>query len=226
MLHKNNNRPLIPFDPCFIWVETKEGGYFRRKRGTVKVAKLNASLKKYQQAFSKISPLAFKLKDWLKPYTNQLDAGRLHGKLTAALVKSFMEKEQLTYTYLKDFEFQKQHPFVRTYFGYPMEVTAASVRIILPVKKYIVERISDVVTGYYFELIVVAGDLMKEIPLYRDSVKSQEYEFETNYEDCVMEIALPTDGAPWMVMVKMHTMEGKEEAIHPRHYAMRVIAVG
>src|SRR5688572_29759112 len=110
MLRKNNDRPLIPYDPNFIWVETKEGGYFRRERGSVKEAKLNASLKKYQKALSEISPIAQRLKSWLKPYTYKMDTGRLQGKLTAALVKSFFETETFTFTFLKDYEFQKAHP--------------------------------------------------------------------------------------------------------------------
>lgn len=226
MLRKNNDRPLIPYDPNFIWVETKEGGYFRRKRGTVKVAELNATLKKYQKAFSKISPIAGRLKDWLKPYTHKLDTGRLHAKLTAALVKSFLETNIIKFTYLKDYEFQKAHPFSRIHAGYPVDVMADAVRIKLPVKDYSVEKISEPVTGYYYELIVVAGDLMSEFPLYRNSVRSQQYEFEKEYEDCELEIMLPGNGEPWMVMVKMNTMEGKELAVNPRHYAMRVVAVG
>ena len=226
MLRKNNARPLIPYDPNFIWVETKEGGYFRRKRGTVKVAKLNASLKKYQKAFSEISPIAQRLKLWLKPYTHNLDTGRLQGKLTAALVKSFLETNTFNFTYLKDYEFQKAHPFSRIHIGYPVEVMADRVTIKLPVKHYLVERISDIVTGFYYELIVVAGDLKNETPVLRNSVRSQEYEFEKDYKDCVLEIALPASGEPWMVMVKIGTIEGDVEAVHPRHFAMRVVAVG
>jgi hypothetical protein len=227
MPRKKQQRPLLPPDPNFIWVQTKEGGFYRRKRGTVKEATLNTKLKEYQKAFSKISPVASRLKAWLEPYTYRLETGRLQGKLTAALVKSFLESGETQFTYLKDFEFQKEFPFSKHHGNFPVKIKDDAVEIQLPVYNYSVDKQSPIVTAYYYELIVIGGDPMKDGPVFRDSVTSPVFEFEKTYGECVMEIDLPGNGLPWMVMLKLHTIElGSEMAVHPRHYAMRVVAVG
>jgi hypothetical protein len=37
---------------------------------------------------------------------------------------------------------------------------------------------------------------------------------------------LPTGKQPWMIFLKLSCLEGNEAAIHPRHYGMKVVAVG
>ena len=41
-----------------------------------------------------------------------------------------------------------------------------------------------------------------------------------------MSVPLPSNGAPWMALLKVSCPEGLELAVHPRHYGMRVVKVG
>jgi hypothetical protein len=43
---------------------------------------------------------------------------------------------------------------------------------------------------------------------------------------CSLSIELPANKKPWMVLLKVNCLEGNELAVHPRHYAMTVVAVG
>ena len=44
--------------------------------------------------------------------------------------------------------------------------------------------------------------------------------------ECVLKIDVPTTKGPWMALLKVNCLEGREMAYHPRHYALKVIAAG
>src|SRR4051794_2288405 len=93
------NMPPPPPAGRYVWIKTKEGGYWRTKRCSNRPARLNEA---YQQGCSamKISaPAASRIMRRLSPYLSRLDTGRLNARISARLRKALKEGGRLTFTY-------------------------------------------------------------------------------------------------------------------------------
>jgi hypothetical protein len=68
-----------------VWIITKEGGYWRRKRGTVKKAKLNRAFREGSYFMQLSAPAASRIIQKLRPYMDGLYTGRLNAKISGRL---------------------------------------------------------------------------------------------------------------------------------------------
>jgi len=85
-------------DGSYILVKTKEGPYWRRKRGTVKIARLNDVFGANAAATAIASPAAKKILDKLQPYLSGLNTGRFIANVSARLKQSLAGSGELNFS--------------------------------------------------------------------------------------------------------------------------------
>ena len=223
----DKRRKLSPPDPeNYIWVDAKEGGHWRRKRGCVKPARMNAA---YQQGIEhmKISaPAASRIIRKLKPYMDGLQPGRLNARISALLRKALNETGKADLRYLQDLDLQRDHPIEHLLKAdVCTEQTMYDLVVTIPIADYTLKRMNRLVSKYFFELVLLYGDATKENGLRTESEASIFFEIERDYANhCRLSIVLPEQ--PWIALLKLNCIEGDEPAANPNLYGMKVIAGG
>jgi hypothetical protein len=217
--------PPCPGNPeDYVLVESKEGKYWRKKRGIVRPARLNATFQSNAQVMAVVSPAAKRVSTAMHPYLLGIAGGRLNVRIANAFRKSLKEKGCLRLSYLKGMEFQAAHPMDRLVRGqYTVSVSDTSVRVELALDQITVEPLNPLVTEYYFELVLLYGDVNEETGLRTESTESPLYFYRDKTKAvCVLELDLPHQ-VDWCVVLKVSSLEGNQLAAHPMHYRMRVI---
>ena len=170
------------------------------------------------------------------------------------LKKTYMESGKMTFELLKGLELQPRRK-LGSLLSSPYWTSVVKDEIVVKItvaqeKTLHKENMGSVLnlkksifTDYYFELIMVwcpptprkGGE---ENPLRRfdnlkvDSEESKLYKRRDpkgpvkDDELCVLKIDVPKTKLPWMALLKVSCLEGNELAHNPRHYAMKVVAVG
>ena len=103
-------KPPCPDPDNYIWVETKEGSFWRKKRGTVKKATLNLRYQQSNDHMKISSPAANRIVRALRPYLTGLDVGRLSARITGKLTQSLNETNSLAFTNFAGLGIQKTPP--------------------------------------------------------------------------------------------------------------------
>jgi hypothetical protein len=220
--------PLPPPDPeNYILVQGKEGPHWRRKRGTVTKATLNATLKKYADATSVASPAAKRIKEKLGEFLHGLDTARFVANVSARLKKVYVEKGTWDYSLLGNYDFQPDNPMGQildtTYMVMPVKNTLL---LVLNLDNHSVRAKNKLVSQFYFDFILLWGDPSKKNKLRIDSDTSSMYPFKKKFNtECRLSLDLPSKG-PWMALLKVSCFEGKTLAHHPRHYGLKVVKAG
>ncbi|HEV7331907.1 MAG TPA: hypothetical protein VGN63_12780 [Flavisolibacter sp.] len=212
----------------FLLVTTKEGSFFRRRRGTVKPAPLNAPFRQSADGMSLSSPAVKRLRACLWEVLRGLAVGRIQARLSGRLNKAFLQNGRFDFSAFAGYEFQEDHPLDSLLLApYTVQTEGGEARVRIPLDRRAVKQKSSLVSDYYFELVVVWGDAGREGGLRLDSVSSPLYPFGRSAKRCCeLSLSLPGDGVPWMLLLKASCLEGRELAHHPRHYGMKVVAVG
>lgn len=229
---KGKNKSKISMPPSleglgYTFVETKEGSFWRRKRGSVKPAPVNNVLARNAEASKVTGPAAKRVVDKLRPFLTGLRTGRLTVRVIGALRKALNQKGAIDFTFLAGMELQQDYPLHHLLdVPYKVEQADHSFRIVIPIEKGGVKAHNNIVSDYYFEAVVVQGDAKEEHGLRVDSVQSQVYAFGEVKKQCELVVDLPARKGPWMLLLKVSCMEGNEMAIHPKHYGMKVVKIG
>jgi hypothetical protein len=221
----SNDTPPCPGDPKdYVLVKTREGMHWRRKRGTVKPAGLNAGFQASSEATKVVAPASKKILAALQPYLRGLNSGRLNNRIGNALRRSLKEKNGLELSYLKGIELQREHPLEEMLqVDYHVFIDQKTVRIEVPVGPGTVKSFNHLVSDYYFEAVLLYGDPSGEKALKTDSVESPLYPIDGKTgTKCVLELSLP-EKEGWCLLLKINSLEGHEMAVHPKHYRMKVI---
>lgn len=225
-MYKKGQAPPNPRPGSYILVVTKEGSYWRLKRGTIKKATVNAA---YAESIARMkisAPAASRLVRKLQPYMNGLHTGRLNARISALFRKSLSEKGQLSLQYLNDFDFQKEHPLEHLL----QEQIAATqthheVIITIPVHAGTIKKFNRLITDYYFELVLLYGNVAKDQGLRTESVESAVYAIAKDYKKpCTLRMVLPDQ--PWIALLKVNSFEGNQPSVHPKLYGLKVVAAG
>ena len=227
--HKGGE-PLLPFSDDYIWVKTREGSYWRRKRGTVKPATLNDAFTENVRLATLLAPVGKRIIVKLQPFISNLAVGRITLNFSNLLRRALKETGRVDLTFFRHYDFQKKFPLERLLLSHQVTQSNGQVVVTIPIDHCTIKFQSKLVTDYFFELILLHGDPMKERGLRIESVSSPVYPFQPNNEwmkksVCRLSVELP-DKNPWMVMLKLNSHEGNRMAIHPKHYRMKVVAVG
>jgi hypothetical protein len=219
-------RPPCPGDAQdYVWVESREKPHWRRKRGSIVQARLNSAFQVASERTGIVSPVAKRVRKALGPYMRGLDAGRLNNRICNAFRKALKDRGKMTLSCLKGLEMQRKLPLdCMLQCDYSFQVLEKRLRIEIPVNWSSVKPLNPLVTDYYFEAVLLYGDVNKERGLETDSVESPLYPMYTNSESvCVLELERPEED--WCVLLKINSHEGNEMAVHPKHYRMKVIGV-
>jgi hypothetical protein len=174
------------------------------------------------------SPAAKRIKQVLTPFFMGLDTGRMIARVGGLLKKSMLDKGLLDYSYLIGYEVQPRYPLDKLLLSnYKVSVTPTSISVKIPVSKTLVKRHSKLVSHFYFELVLVTGLPDHGVP-DADSTTSSLYAFEGLTEGvCTLRLPIASSAVnPYMLLLKLCSLEGNELAHHPRHYGMKVIATG
>lgn len=224
------SKPPCPDPDLFVWVNTPDGGYWRRKRGTIKKATLNPAFERNAFITKYINEAGNRITGKLSPYLERLVMGRAYSDLIGRLKKGYNKTGKIDYNFLKGFDLQPKHKLERLLKHiYTIEASAEMVEVRIPIDAITIENVGGLVTHYYFELILLQGDAGKDNELRIDSDTSEAYEYGRKYSDCVLRVH-PTK-KPWMVLLKLNSVETPtvntmELALSGSNYGMKVIAAG
>jgi hypothetical protein len=220
-----------PIPPCpgnpedYVLVNSKEGPYWRRKRGTVKTATLNTAFKNNVKLTKIISPVAVTIRKKLEPFLEGLDTGRFLANVSGLLKKEYYKSGKLDFLALKDYELQPSHHLQtllrRTY---EVHIKKNEIIIEIPLGENVVKKVNKQMTGYHFELILLYGDLTKQNTLRSDSDTSSVYDMQLKTGTrCRLSLILPSKKVSWMALLKLTCTFGNKPASHRSHYGMRVV---
>lgn len=218
------NEPLNYDRDKYVWVNSKEGSYLRKKRGSIKPAMLNTAYEQGANRMKLSAPAASRIVNKLKPYLRGLTTGRLHARISGKLRKGLKETESIELCYLKDLDLQPEHPMGRLLiFPFTVEVTEYELNVRIPITDSTVKQHSNIVTDFYFELVLLYGDATKEQGLRTESEESSVYAIGKAYKnECRLCMVLPEQ--PWIALLKISCIEGNEPAAASRNYGMKVVA--
>jgi hypothetical protein len=231
-----NGRPIPAYDSDKkVLCRSSKGWYYlRNKKPTGKDAVLNETFKKNKNCLKVCAPAAARIRQKLEPWMHDLKYGNTYTILLKGLMKSYKENggKKIDYSHFlkadlfKDYTLEKLMAVRHT-----VNVKKNSVGVSIPINKNTVLRKNNVVSQYYFELILLWGDPIPSNALKGalrvDDVRSENYRYETPAAPkCALEIVLPTRKAPWMCILRVGSIEMKQPAAHMKNYAMHVVAVG
>jgi hypothetical protein len=228
MMYGFTKMPPPPPSGQYIWVQTKEGGFWRMKRGSHRPALLNKAYQQTSNAMKISAPAASRIVRRLQPYLTRLETGRLTVRISGKLRKALNENGRICFTYLKDLDIQPQHPMERLLKApVRMEQDIQELTVSIPVNTYTIKRHSELVSAYYFELILLWGDAGSDKSLRVEEVDSLVYRMEEDYGiECRLSVVLPPEGETWMVLLKVSCIEGRELAMAPRMHGIKVLVGG
>jgi hypothetical protein len=207
-------------------VKTSDGWYRRKKKGNK--AGLNSVMKAYMETTKYSSPAAKLLLERLKPWTEGFELKKVNAKISGRLKKSYVESGKMTFEHLKDLDIQPNRPLdMLLKSHYHAIVKNGEVIVTIDVREGSIELKNSLFTDFYFEIILVWGDLMKKNGLRIESEESKVYKKgKVKSERLALRLVLPTKNEPWMVLLKVSCTESKIPVLSPRHFGMKVLEVG
>ncbi|HEX5151651.1 MAG TPA: hypothetical protein VFW07_09375 [Parafilimonas sp.] len=225
-LHRKGKRPPNPDPDSYIWINTKEGGFWHKKRGLVKKAVLNAAYRQSSEYIKICSPAASRIVRKLRPFMEGLQPGRITARICGKLRKSLNETGRLSMQCLNGLDLQPEYPLVNLLTeNIHVEQKSKSIIVTIPITPYTIKRMNNLVTDYWFELILLYGNPDEENGLRTESEESKPYAIKTpDKNGCSLSLVLSEQ--PWIALLKVNCIEGNEPAIHPKMYGMKVVAVG
>jgi hypothetical protein len=221
-----SNLPICPGDRNdYILVTTKEGKFWRRKRGTLKKAILNDAFTDSNNLKKITAPASKRIRICLHPFMYGLEPGRWNLRIEEALRKSFIESNSLRFSYFKGLQLQDNYPLEKMFDDYTVRIKNESIYIDLVLSEALIIAQNRIATDYYFEAVFIFGDINKERSLRSDSMESPVYSFYSKKTStCTLSFPLPAKD-DWMLLLKISCLEGNEIAMHTKHYRMAVVAV-
>ena len=225
---KKYAKGLVP--PCpgnradYTLVDRRGYNYWRLKRGTIKPAGINDSLRQRSEAMKALSPTIRYLRHILIPLMKPLPHGELHSNLFKWLQGSWLENGRIDYSGMQGKELHSTHTLHKILLGgYRPQITTDSISISLMQRKEVFSKPGPLVTQFALQatLIWETGDAIREESRY-----SPIYDIKTGIDnECVFEFKVPA-AVPWMAILKLVSFEGKVTAYHPKYFGMRVLATG
>ena len=227
MAYKRTQEALGVNPNPHIWIDVKtKEGWYRKQKPKVK-PKLNAIMQQHADAQAVTMPATKRILDRLQEWTRGFELGRINATINSRLKRSYLEDGKISFKYLLGLDLQPKRTLRRLLDAIPYAKVTDEIAIKVWGSNETIRVQRSIYTDYYYELIMVWGDPMKEKGLRVDSVESPVYPKEIEEpKTYLLKIEVPTTKQPWMALLRVACMEGNEMAYHPRHYAMKVMAVG
>lgn len=220
--------PPCPDPERYVRVDTREGSFWRRKRGTVKTAALNGQLLANRNAMMVLMPVASRLLRYLEPYTRELRKGRITLRTARHWLPGYKKEGRARYRALEGLDLQPDAPLDHLLTA-PCTVSEAGtvLRLGIALEKISPKAQNNLVTHYYLEAILLHGDCMAHEAPDVSSTTSALYAYgEKPAGPCVLELPQAPAGEPWMLLLKLCSLEGGELAAHYKHYGMKIVKCG
>jgi hypothetical protein len=219
--------PPCPDPDRYVLIRTKEGNFWRRKRGMgEKEARLNDAFAVHATGMAVTAPAARRIVNKLRPYLDHLYTGRITVKVSGRLRKQWSKSGIVDYTYMNGFDLQPDHPIeelLKVPVGVKME--GGSLEVFIPVEEQTVKQSSKRVTGYFFEVIMISGDCTRDDELKVTTAEGELFRIGSIVEKGCR-LTAPITGRPWFAILKVSCVEGKNMAAAPGNYGMKVVAAG
>jgi hypothetical protein len=221
-----------PLPPCpdpdkFILVNSKEGAHWRRKRGTVNEATLNTVFARNAANSKVASPAAKRMVQKLRPFIQELNTGRLTAKLAGALIQAINEHGEPDFSFMDLLEIHD--PSLDKLLNVQVTVKGkkGEIKITIPIGPNTLYPKNKQVTDYYFEAILLFGDVTKDNGLRIDSVISPLYSIKDSVgTTCELLLQLPQTSHPWIVLLKVSCQELNRPSRRYEDFGMKVVMVG
>jgi len=223
-------KPPCPDPDLYIWVKTRKGGFWRKKRGSVNEAVLNDALKRNAYLTKPMNESASRILLMLRPYLDNMNTKGIYATLSGLLKKGYNQHNRTDYAFLKELNLQPNYP-LENLIGkiYTIKADEKYVKVEIPIDAAVLRKQSMLVSHYFFELILLQGDASVENEMMITSDRSDVYPVGAKFPNCILEVT--SARIPWMVLLKCGCIESPtantvEYAVSPRHYGMKVVAVG
>jgi hypothetical protein len=219
--------PPNPDPERYIVVKTRDRLYhYRLKRGSIKPAFLNGAFLQNQQLTSLLSPAAKKVRTALWPYTENMKTPKLHNQLLTGLKKYYKEFHQPGFKYLRGLNLQHQYPLDKLLHAQINKTTEAGNFIIsFLLNDLNFPKVGPLLTDYYFEAVLLFGDILGEEPMQELSQRSELFSFsEPPNQLYTFSFQLPHQS--WMLLLKAACFERDQKATNPKYYGMQIIETG
>lgn len=226
----SKKKKLLP--PCpdpdkYILVNTKEGPHWRKKRGTVKEAKLNTVFAKNVSNSKVASPAAKRIVQKLRPFMQELNTGRLTAKVAGALIQAINEHGKPDFSFMDLLDIHDPSLDKLLYVRVTVNGHKGEIKITIPIGPCTLLPKNKQATDYYFEAILLLGDVTKDNGLRIDSVISPLYPIKSSMEStCELSLQLPVTSHPWMVLLKASCQELNRPSRNYNDFGMKVVMVG
>lgn len=225
-----NKFPTIPpfSDPWnYTWVVSKEGGYWRRKRGTIKPATLNTTLQLNADVTRLTNDAAKKMVQRLQPFLKGMETGRLTARIGGKLKIALAKNRHIDFSSFDKFDIQTEHPLCDILQKpYSISVYRKDAIIEIPIQNRTVVLPKRGATDYYFEAIWLYGNPGEDNELQIDAVSSALFPLKSTRESiCKLIVPVP-DKKPYMIFLKLSCLSGHALATEPGFFGMQVIRTG
>ena len=202
------------------------GGYYywRRKRGTVKPATLNAAMQKRNDAMRALGPVIKQLKMALVPLMQPLPAGTLQNDLFKWLQQYWVDTGLLSFENLQHRDLHRKYRLQKIFHAaYNHAASNEHLQLMLPQCSYAVTPQNKLVTDFVVEAVL----LWETSQGFETSTQTSSlYAINKGmHTGCDFSWPLPEQGN-WLLLLKLICFEGDEFASHPMHYGIKVIATG
>jgi hypothetical protein len=216
--------------PCpdwnkYIMVHTREGYYWRKKRGADHKVEINSELSANAEAIRITTPLVRQFLNSISHHLKRHYGERMFLRMNHAFKKCLKKNGRVDYSATKDFVFYPRNPFPHQIAGScSTRLNADKTRLQVEIKPFDIPPQNGLVTEYYFQLILVTGDPNEENRLEVETMESPLFPYGQDRTNTVsFETDLPED-KPWLAMIKLNSLEMNELAVHARHYGLVVVS--
>lgn len=222
--------PPCPNPEQYIAVRVGNLYYWRRKRGTVKRAVLNESFTSNTNNAGITQEAASDIMEKLEPFLRGLIKGRLHTRISGRLKKGLNKTGSLDYEAVKGLDLQKDYPLSSMFRGSGLRISVSrkNVNLSFEFDNWTVKPLNKLVTEYFFEIILLHGELLSKKGLRTETETSELFTFHNQDNKKIplsLSLLLP-EKSPWMLIFRVSCLEGNEKALHPKHHVLRVVAAG
>ena len=225
--------PPCPDPERYSLVRTKEGEFWRLKRGLKKPAIINNKLRENSELVKKTSSAGSRIYGILHPFLADLDLQRIFNKMITLLRKGFRTDGRLDVSVLRDLDLQKDYPLRKLIRGgfqwqHDREHHVFRFRIAIPERNGALLRKNKLMSSYRFIIILVHGNPEQEGAMKLKSVKSEDYTFAGTgvASECLLELPYTPEPGQWLFCLRAEALEEGRVAAHPKSKGLLILDGG
>ncbi|RYY46452.1 MAG: hypothetical protein EOO06_14525 [Chitinophagaceae bacterium] len=225
---KKRNLPPCPDPENYCLVRHKDNSYYwRLRRGTRKPAVLNEAFAANATLTALISPLISRLTIPIIAFAEHRQLSRLHTRLLTPVKKYYKEHNRISYTGLLGMDLLPHAPLHRLFAGsIDTRYSNEMITVMITAGNNYVKKNNTLVTDYYFEAMLLVGDISHKTTLEIDTEQSELLSFTGPAQQNIQFQFISPLHEPWVLILKLACFEGHQKAANDKHYGIRIIATG